>query len=174
MFYKKNRVISIILLVFSIIVITLFLYGYIEKPKLTYRLSTIIDYNETYDFSINNLPVFLYVKNIGDSSIDVNIIVRLYNSSIIGYNYIDYDFYKELSINLVEGLKPEEEANVTVYLTFESGHEYIAMQFIPEPIRDFNPINSFSESFATLISNRPTAILMRHVNGTIFTRVSNR
>ena len=58
-------------------------------------------------------------------------------------------------------------------MTFKK-HEYIAMLFYLEPIRDYNPISSFDESFTGLTQDRPTALLMKNVSGTTFMRVKNR
>ena len=170
---KNQKVISIFLLFSSIIVIVLFLYGYATRPELTYKLSTIIDYNETHDFSTGSLPIFLYTKNVGDSPVDIKMIVRLYNSSLSDFNIVDYDVYKQASIEL-NSIQSSEEVKKTIYFTYEADHEYIAMLFYIEPIRDINPVNSFEESFTNLSQERPTAILMKHIEGIEYMRVKNR
>jgi len=171
---KNQKVISILLLFSSILVIALFLYGYATRPEITYKLSTIIDYNETHDFSTGSLPIFLYSKNVGDSPVELKIIVRLFNSSLSDFNIVDYDVFKQASIELNNSLKPSEEVNKTIFFTFEDEHEYIAMLFYIEPIRDINPVNSFEESFTNLSQERPTAILMKHIEGIEYMRVKNR
>jgi len=170
---KNQKVISILLLFSSIIVIVLFLYGYATRPELTYKLSTIIDYNETHDFSTGSLPIFLYTKNVGNSPVDIKLIVRLYNSSLSDFNVVDYDVFKQASIEL-NSIQSSEEVNKTIYFTYEADHEYIAMLFYIEPIRDINPVNSFEESFTNLSQERPTAILMKHIEGIEYMRVKNR
>jgi len=171
---KTYRIISILLLASSIAVIGLFLYGYATRPDLTYKLSTIIDYNKTHDFSAEELPIFLYMKNIGNSPVDIRIIVRLYNSSLGNYDSVDYGVFDQTEIELDSSLKSGAEVNKTIYFSHESGHEYIAMLFYLEPKRDYNPISSFDESFTGLTPDRPTALLMKQVNDTTFMRVKNR
>ena len=171
---KLNKITSILLMVSSIAVIGLFLYGYAIRPDLIYKLSTVIDYNETHDFSSGDLPIFLYIKNIGKSPVNLRIIVRLYNSSLSDYVSVDYDIFDQTEIILDNSLKSGETVNKTIYFSHKPDHEYIAMLFYLEPIRDFNPISSFDESFTGLTQDRPTALLMRHVNDSIFMRVKNR
>jgi len=171
---KTYRIISILLLASSTAVIGLFLYGYATRPDLTYKLSTIIDYNETHDFSAGDLPIFLYMKNIGNSPVDIRIIVRLYNSSLCNYDSVDYGVFGQTVIELDSSLKSGENVNKTIYFSPEPDNEYIAMLFYLEPIRDYNPISSFDESFTGLTQDRPTALLMKQVNDATFMRVKNR
>jgi len=171
---KTYRTISILLMASSIAVIGLFLYGYATRADLTYKLSTIINYNETHDFSAGDLPIFLYMKNIGNSPVDIRIIVRLYNSSLSNYDSVDYGFFDQTEIELDSSLKSGENVNKTIYFSPEPDNEYIAMLFYLEPIRDYNPISSFDESFTGLTQDRPTALLMKQVNDTTFMRVKNR
>ena len=170
----SNKTISILLVVTSIAVIGLFLYGYAIRPELTYKLSTIIDYNETYDFSSGELPIVLYLKNIGKRPVDVRIVVRLYNSSLNDYNMVDKGIFYQTEIELDSSIKAGETENKTIYYSPEPDHEYIAMLFYLEPIRDFNPVSSFDESFVGFTQDRPTALLMKHVNEGIYMRVKSR
>ena len=171
---SSNKTISILLVVSSIAVVGLFLFGFATRPEITYKLSTIIDYNETHDFSSGDLPVFLYMKNIGKSPVDLKIVIRLYNSSLSDLNSVDYGIFEQSEIKLDGSLQPGESLNQTIQFSHKPDHEYIAMLFYLEPIRDFNPISSFDESFTGLTQDRPTALLMKNVSGTTFMRVKNK
>ena len=161
---------SIVLLCVSVTIALLFTYGVIATPVVSYNLSTVLEYNETWDFSNGGLPIILNLENTGLNPVSLKIAVRYYNSSHPTEDTTEYEYYREMWLTLDESVKVGESRQVNTSMIPEGDHQYIAMLFYPVPFRDLNPVSSFEESFTRLINVRPTAILLKHIEGTVYMR----
>ena len=163
-----------VLFFLSLTVVCFFVYGILSHPELQYNLSTDIVYNETWDFLIGAIPIYLHVENTGSNPASIGIVVRYYNATHPTAKVQNYDGYRDISIEMEEPINVGEVRQVNVSMIPEEGHDYIALLFYPLPIRDLNPISSFDESFTQLQDVRPTAILLRHIEDQIYMRVRGK
>jgi len=154
-----------------------FLYGIFSRPSISYHLSTMVDYNGTVDFSTENLPVELTLRNTGLSPAKMKLVARFYNMSLTEKSSFDVE---ELETFSVLRLPLSVSAHMQDYDAFEAVFEpeanstYLVLIYSIEVDWKVGPISRFHNSFAINKPERPTALLMKHLSDEMYMRVKKR
>lgn len=175
--FANSRAEVVLLLSAAAAINLLFFYGLVTRPVVEYNLSTPLGYNETVDFESGDLLVSLIARNKGFSLARVAFVVRLYNMSLTAPEAIESaaeNGFVELYIPLEKPIKQSE--NYTYPIMIEPSREatYLVLIVSVESRPRWDPLTGFYDSFAIFEPKRPTALLLRHVEGDRFMRVRSR
>lgn len=175
--FANSKIEAAFLLSVGLAITVTFLYGLITKPIITYHISTTLNYNETIDFESEILLVNLEAMNKGLSPARVALVVRLYNMSLEAQERIETSEGSEFSehrISLYSPIRRAGHANYTIKLTTLGNATHLVLIFYVEPPPRWDPIRGFYNSFAVYNPRRPTALLLKHIDGMKFMRVRKR
>ncbi len=170
----NSKLWAISMVIVSLAVIAAFLYGIATRPVVIYSVSTSLGYNQTIDLAANDLKVDLRARNSGSSAAKVWLIVRFYNMSL-----------KEpsLSIRRIENaseiripIEVPASTSQTFGATFNSpaNASYLVLVLSVEGNSEAELATKFHTSLALFSPERPNALILKHVEGQTFMRVSSR
>lgn len=176
MVFAGSRVEAALLLTTAVAVNLVFFYGYFANPVIAYSLSTPLEYNGTIDFTAD-LPVTMTVTNRGSSPARVALTVRLFNLSLTGPGGVEASIeegFTEISVSFDEPIRSSEADSflITIEPSGESTHLVLIFSAMPQPTQ--NPVTSFYDSFAEYKPERPTALLLKRIEGGEYKRVRKR
>lgn len=154
-----------------------FFYGLATKPVIEYNISTPLDYNGTVDFDSEELYVSLEIRNRGSSPARITLAVRLYNCTLMGPGGLETylgDGFTEISIPSTEPIRRSEDREHTITIEPEGNVTHALLIFLIRVQPRLDPMTGFYESFTTVKPERPTALLLKHIDGEKFMRVRSR
>ncbi len=165
------------MLAISITINLAFLYGIFSRPSISYHISTPVDYNGTVDFSTDNLPVELNLRNTGLSPARVMLVTRFYNMSLVDKSLFDVEESEAFSVlrlpRSVSAHMPDYDAFEVVFEP-AANSSYLVLIYSIEVDWKVGPISRFHNSFVINNPERPNALLMKHVSGEKYMRVKSR
>lgn len=175
--FTRSKIEAIMLVSMAVAINLTFFYGFATKPIIEYHLSTPLDYNRTIDFDSEYLLVNLEASNTGLSPTRVELVVNLYNATLVEFEgfeeKIGEGLYKA-SITLDDPIRPSEFVNYNVTMRPEGNVTYLVLIFSVKSIPRHDPITGYYNSFTTFKPERPTALLLKHIDGNWFMRVRRR
>lgn len=177
MAFTSSRTQAVGMLVISIAINLAFLYGIVARPVISYHLSTPLDYNETIDFSTENLRVEFKLRNKGFSPARLRLAVRFYNMSL--HNTESFIVEDEGEFSVLR-LPWDVSAHQSEYESFEVAFDsaanatYLVLFYSVEGDWKLEPTTRFHNSFAIYKPERPTALLLKHVSDMRYMRVRSR
>ncbi len=175
--FTYSKVETVMLVSMAVAINLTFFYGFATKPIIEYHLSTPLDYNRTIDFDLEYLLVNLEASNTGLSPSRVELVVNLYNATLVEFEgfeeKIGEGIYK-VGITLDDPIRPSECTNYNVTMRPVGNATYLVLIFSVKVRPQYDPITGFYNSFATFKPERPTALLLRHIDGNSFMRVRRR
>lgn len=153
-----------------------FLYGIITRPIIYYTLYTSLKYNETIDFSVDNLDVEVKISNRGLSKAAVWLVIRSYNATIKELLTKEYKEGKEGGILIPITLEPNEKGYESIQIKFsvKGDPSYVLIMISVEAIREIDQLYNFNNSFILYNPQRPTAILLKRISEGKYMRVTSR
>ena len=154
-----------------------FFYGLATKPVIEYNISTPLDYNGTVDFDSEELHVTLETRNRGSSPARITLAVRLYNCTLTGTVGLEThlgDGFTEYSIPSTEPIRKSEGREHTIALEPEVNVTHAVLIFLIRVQQRLDPVTGFYDSFTRVKPERPTALLLKHIDGERFMRVRSR
>ncbi|MGD2200767.1 MAG: hypothetical protein PVJ38_03925 [Candidatus Bathyarchaeota archaeon] len=163
-----------LLLVIAVSVNALIVYGFMSRPIVSYHLSTPLGYNETIDLAAGDLIVTLEASNTGRAPAWVGFVVRLYNASLAEAQDSAVEDVSQVSIPLEGPVPPGGGVNRSISLTTSREASYLVLIFSLEGRRDQSALAGFYSSFTVLEPERPTALLLKRIDGLNFKRVTKR
>ncbi|RLI08134.1 hypothetical protein DRO42_06875 [Candidatus Bathyarchaeota archaeon] len=175
--FTDSRIQAAAMLLVSLAINLVFLYGVVARPVISYHLSTPLDYNGTIDFEAEALPVELRVRNKGLSPARVRLVVRFYNMSPVGaegWSLSEEGGVSEARLPWRAPARQSEPESFAVTFDSRGNATYALLIFYIEVDRGARPLDRFHNSFITYRPERPTAILLRHISDTKFMRVKRR
>lgn len=175
--FTDSKIEAALLLCIAITINLVFFYGLITRPIIRYHLSTPLDYDSEIDFNSEELLVDLEATNEGFSPARVAMVVRMYNMSLTGPEWIEASVegdLSELRIPLDEPIRQSGEESFKIILNVDGNATYLVLIFSIESQPQGDPIVEFHDSFALYKPEKPTALLLRHVDGRRFMRVTSR
>jgi hypothetical protein len=155
----------------------LILYGFVTRPVIAYYLSTPLGYNETIDFSTQDILIELTAKNKGLAPVKIELTLMMYNSSIIypeGLQSPTDSGVHSVKLSLDEPIR--QSSNETYVLSLEPLGEptYVAFVFSVDTIHRSDPFTGFYESFMVSKPERPTALLLKRFEGEAYMRTRKK
>lgn len=154
-----------------------FFYGLTTKPVIAYNLSTPLDYNGTINFDSEVLYVTLETSNRGSSPARITLVAWSYNCTLKGPEgaqiSVEEDF-TEYRIPLDEPIRRLEDGEYTLTLEPDGNATYLLFIFAVQAQPRQDPVTGFYNSFSTFKPVRPTALLLKYVDGAKFMRVRSR
>lgn len=175
--FANSRTEAVLLLSAALVIGSAFFFGLVTRPVITFTLSTPLDYNGTIDFESGDILVNLETKNEGLSAARVGLGVWLYNMSLTGPNGVETivrDGFTELRISLDEPIRRSGDYTYPITLKPAGKATYLVLVFSAESQPRWDPMTGFYDSFAIYKPERPTALLLRHVEDEVFMRVRSR
>ncbi|UCH56928.1 MAG: hypothetical protein JSV18_06185 [Candidatus Bathyarchaeota archaeon] len=166
-----------ILMLLAMAINLLIIYGLVTRPVIAYHLSTPLDYNGTIDFGTQDLPVTLHVENRGRSSTHVDLSLRLYNTSLIGSEgaeVVEGEGFTFIRMSLDGKIDPSRQGNKSITINTVGDATYIVLILSAQSQRSSDPLRGFYDSFAINQPERPTALLLKQVEGFTYQRVTSR
>ena len=175
--FAGSRVEAALLLTAAVAVNLVFFYGYFANPVIAYSLSTPLDYNGTMNFAASDLAVTMTVTNRGSSPARVALTVRLFNLSLTGPGGVEASIeegFTEIRMTFDEPIRSTEadSFSITIKPSGESTHLVLIFSAMPQSTQ--NPVTSFYDSFAEYKPERPTALLLKRIEGGEYKRVRKR
>ena len=177
MVFSGSKAEARLLFIVAVAVNLCIVYGFSTRPVIAYQISTPLEYNGTINLDTGDLEVNLETSNRGLSPARVELTVRLYNLSLTSPQYADvslHDKYSELRIELGEPIPPSGHDVKTITITSAGDANYLVLIFYADPQPRFDPVTGFYDSFALYEPVRPTALLLKHVGGHEYMRVTSR
>ena len=177
MVFRGSRQESLFFMFIAIVINLLILYGFVTRPIVTYYLSTPLGYNETIDFSTQTILIELTAENKGLSPAKIELTLTMYNSSIIspeGVQSPSDSSVHQVKLSLDEPVR--QSSNGTYLLSLEPLGEptFVAFVFSVDTIHRSDPLTGFYESFLVSTPERPTALLLRRVEGDAYMRTRKK
>ena len=154
-----------------------FIYGMATKPVIAYHVTTPLDYNGTIDFDSEYLYVNLEARNVGLSPAGVDLVVKLYNFTLVGSEGSELtkgEGSTELRVALDEPIRPSGHENYNITLDSAGDATYLVLIFSIESKPRLDPITGLHDSFAIFKPERPTALLLKNIDGNMYMRVRRR
>ncbi len=152
-------------------------YGLSTKPVIEYNLSTPLEYNGTIDFDSEGLYVTLETRNRGSSPARITLVAWTYNCTLKGperdQTSVEEDF-TEYRIPVDGSIRRLEDGEYTFTLEPDGNATYLLLIFAVQAQPSQDPVTGFYNSFATFKPVRPTALLLKHIDGAEFMRVRRR
>ena len=152
-------------------------YGLITKPVIEYNLSTPLGYNRTIDFDSEGLFVTLETRNMGSSPARISLVAWSYNCTLRdpeGAQISVEEGFTEYRIPLDEPIRRLDDGEYTFTLEPDGNFTYLLFIFSVQGQPRHDPVTGFHNSFATFKPVRPTALLLKRVDGAKFMRVRSR
>ena len=177
MVFAGSRAEARLLFIVTIVINLCIIYGFLIRPVIAYHISTPLEYNGTINLDAGDLEVNLETANRGLSPARVELTVRLYNLSLTSPQEADvslHDEFSDLQIELDEPIPPSGHDVRTITLTFKGDANYLVLIFYTDPQLRYDPVTGFYDSFALYKPERPTALLLKHVGGYEYMRVTSR
>lgn len=154
-----------------------FFYGMVTKPLIAYHVTTPLDYNRTIDFDSDYLFVTLETRNVGLSPARVDLVVKLYNFTLAdseGSESTEGEWPTELKVALDEPIRPSGHEEYNITLDSAGNATYLVLIFSIESKPRLDPFTGYYDSFAIFKPERPTALLLKNVDGNMYMRVRRR
>lgn len=175
--FAGSKTEAVILLSAAFALNLVFFYGLITKPVIEYNISTPLGYNHTVDFESEGLYITLETRNRGSSPSRISLVAWSYNCTprdLEGAQISVEEGFTEYRIPLDEPIRRSEDSEYTLTLEPDDSFTYLLFIFSVQGQPRHDPITGFYDSFATFKPVRPTALLLKHVDGAKFMRVRSR
>ena len=175
--FRGSRQESLLFMLIAIVINLLILYGFVTRPVVAYYLSTPLDYNETIDFSTQDILIELTAENKGLAPANIELTLMMYNSSIIypeGLQSPADSGVHMVKLSLDEPIR--QSSNETHILSLEplGKPPYVVFVFTIDTIHRSDPFTGFYESFMISKPERPTALLLKRVEGEAYMRTRKK
>ena len=174
---KGGRTEAYILLILTITINALIIYGFVSKPIIAYHLTTPLEYNGSINMGLRDLHVTLVARNRGDSSAKLDFAVRIYNLSVTGPGNLEVspnDDFTLIKIPLKDPIFASGERDKKITLKNDGDADYLVLVFSLETRRSLNPVTGFFGSFEVQQPERPTALLLKRIEPGVYKRVTQR
>jgi len=175
--FQGSKAEAALLLSIAVAINFTFIYGMATKPVIAYHVTTPLDYNGTIDFDSEYLYVNLEARNVGLSPAGVDLVVKLYNFTLVGSKGSEStkgEGPTELRVALDEPIRPSGQENYNIALDSVGDTTYLVLIFSIESKPRLDPITGFHDSFAIFKPERPTALLLKNIDGNMYMRVRRR
>ena len=175
--FQGSKAEAALLLSIAVAINLTFIYGMATKPVIAYHVTTPLDYNGTIDFDSEYLYVNLEARNVGLSPAGVDLVVKLYNFTLVGSEGSEStkgEGPTELKVALDEPIRPSGQEKYNITLDSAGDATYLVLIFSIESKPRLDPITGLHDSFAIFKPERPTALLLKNIDGNMYMRVRRR
>jgi len=175
--FKRSRDEALLLLGIAVAINLALIYGLATRPVMAYHLTTEMGYNETIDFESQELVVNLEAENRGLSPARVELTLVLYNASLIEPERVEPPEgarYHTVEVSLDDPIKRSSTEVYTIKLRPEGEPDYMVFIFEVSARPRWDPFSGFFDSFMVTKPERPTALLLKRIDGTTYMRTRQR
>ena len=172
---SHHRIDAVLLIAVDLAINLSFLFGLMARPSISYHITTPLNYNETIDLSVNTLRADFRTINRGRSEASIWLRINYYNASLASHDDAipSEGVDGRLSVaRLLTGQVDYQSFNAS--FASVGNVSYIVVILSVEVNNDASLGTRFHNSFAVFNPERPTALLLRHIAGNTFMRVSSR